>query len=463
MYVQYLSRILTTLQCFLLYSYLCYNKNGDFMKLNDIIQLNIIDYTYDALGIAKHDNKTYFVKNALLGEIVEAKITLIKKNITFCETVNIIKVSKNRVEPKCNTQCGGCQLLHMNYDEQLIFKKMLVENNVKRIAKSNAVVQNCIGSEQYNYRNKAIVPVRSINGNISLGFYKVQSNDIIELEYCHNQVDVHNQALSYIKTLLKEFNVNSVKSIFLRSSNDLKELMICFITTKHINKQLVNKLKDKFGITSILELINTSNSNSLLKGDIHELYNNNVLNDTIEEFKIMISCKSFYQVNRYQSINLYNKAIELANLTKEDTVLDAYCGIGTITMLLSKYSKYVYGIEVVKEAILNANNNKVLNNIDNIEYICGKTEDMYKIVEDKVIDVVFVDPPRKGCDTKFLDFIVKKGIKKLVYISCNPSTLARDMAYLQDNGYVSNSVIPVDMFPNTTHVECISLLELNKA
>ncbi len=366
--------------------------------------------------------------------------------------------SKNRQQLICHNNCGGCQLLHMNYEEQLRFKQGIVENNIRRIAKSDAVIKECVSSPQFDYRNKAVIPVRNTNNNIEIGFYEAKSNNIVDTDYCYNQVPVHNQALYYIRTLFKEFNVTSVKSIFLRSSNDLKELMVCFITTKHMDKNLISKLKGKFTITSILELINTTNSNSLLKGDVYELYKKDVLRDNIEDFKIEISLKSFYQINRFQSVNLYNIAIDLAQIKPTDVILDAYCGIGTLTMLLSKYSRQVYGIEVVKEAVDNANNNKLLNNISNIEYILGKTENMYKIVEDKHIDIIFVDPPRKGCDSKFLDFIVKKAVNKVVYISCNPATLARDIEYLENHNYKAKVVVPVDMFPNTTHIETICLI-----
>ncbi len=437
--------------------------------------LEIIDVDQDGQGIAKLDNKVYFIKNALTSEIVEAKIIKSNKNFSFAKTSKVIKSSIYREEPKCihYYECGGCDFMHANYDFELLMKKNKVRNTFKKIADLDINVLDTVKNNNiYGYRNKVLIPFEMKNEEIIYGFYKEKSHEIVEISDCLIENKFVKSILIKIKELLNKYKIsiyNEIehkglfKAVMIRSTS-FNRLMIVLVTTKinSVYQNIALELHNTFdNIDSIMLNINPEKTNVVLSYDYINLYGNNYIEEEILNLKFQVGASSFLQINHSQTNKLYDLAINLLNINKEMTVIDAYCGIGTITLALALKAKHVYGIEIVEEAIKNANNNKELNNITNATFICGKCEDeIEKIVKDNKIDAILFDPPRKGADRSFLETIVKTKIKRIVYISCKVSSCARDVKYLIDNNYEVKKVIPVDLFSRTTHVECICSLAL---
>ena len=439
-----------------------------------------VDYTYDGLGIIKIDGEVLFAKNLIIGE--EAKVRVLKKekNVYIGEVIKIYNPSSNRVTPSCPyyEDCGGCHLLHMNYEEQLRFKEKHVQNCINRIGGIDKEVLPIIKmDEPFKYRNKVQVSFsKDYKGNVVGGFYKEKTHQIIDNENCLLENEEAEQIISFFKSLIKKYDIEpfdrssnngTIRHLLVRTGYHSKEVMVVIITkSRFIPKQniLIQELTKKFpNIVSIIHNINEAKTNMILGNKENCIYGKSYIEDTLCGLKFRISSKSFYQVNPIQTEKLYETAIKAANLSKEDNIIDAYSGIGTIGLIASKYCKSVVGVEIVKEAIINAYSNARLNNINNAKYY---VDDASKFIinysKENKADVVFVDPPRSGLDKKFVDTLLLSKPSRVVYVSCDPSSLARDLKMLKE-GYEIESIQPVDMFPNTYHVETVVLLSHRKA
>lgn len=447
--------------------------------MNKLIEAMCVDYTYDGKGIVKGEGITAFVDNIIVGEKAKVEIIYQSKNQTLGKVKEFITTSSDRVKPKCKicNECGGCVLQHMSYKAQLEFKKNHVRDCLNKIGHINVEVNDTLGMENpYEYRNKTQVPFAEKKGKIKYGFYKEDSHDIIPFQNCLIQTNLADEILSVIKELMEKYKIapynedkrrGVIRHVLVRVGVHTNEAMIVLVTNEidfHNRKLLVKELLKRFpSVKTIVQNINTRDTNVILGEKEFVLFGKGYIEDTILGVKFKISAKSFYQVNPLQTEVLYSKAIELANLSKEDVVLDAYCGIGTIGLIASKHVKHVVGVEIVKQAIVDAKNNAKANNINNASFVCG---DASKFIVDlarvnEKMDVVFLDPPRKGLDEPLIQSLLKLKPKKIVYVSCNPSTLARDLASLKEK-YELSVVQPVDMFPHTYHVETVCCLNLKK-
>ncbi len=443
------------------------------MKENDIIKLNITDYDSEGLGIAHYENKPVFVDNALPGEVIKARITRITKNLVFADNLEILESSSEREYNICPyyKTCGGCNIMHMKYNLQLKYKTDLVKRTIHKISGFDPKVNDCIPNPNpYEYRNKIIVPFGEENGEIISGFYEAKSHKIVKSNGCMIEPSISRDIISYIKDLIKKYkievykeskNKGIIRNVMLRVSS-YNKIMVVLVATKYLPEfknmaiDINNKFKD---CISIYLNINDKMTNVVLQDDYRLLFGERYLVENINGLLFNVHPNSFLQINHKQCENLYQKAINYANIKESDVVLDAYCGIGSISLNIAKHAKFVYGIEVVKEAVDNALGNMKLNNITNADFYCGKCEDLIEnLVKDKHIDVIVFDPPRKGCDKKFLDTVIKSGIKKIVYISCKTSTFARDIKILCDNGYKILEVTPFDLFSHSIHTECCGVL-----
>ena len=434
---------------------------------------------YEGEGVCKIDNFTIFIPGALENEKVRITIVKINKNYGFGKLLEVIEPSKDRVVPKCGIykRCGGCQLQHLSYEGQLKFKKSRVEDCMRRIGKlDDFIIHDTIGMENpYRYRNKVQLPVGvgRNQGEINIGFYAQRSHEIIDMETCIIQDETADKVVSLVKQWIKEYNIEVydeqnnigiVRNIMLRKAFKTKELMVVVVTRTmempHKN-ELIDMLKTNIpGIKSIIQNVNSKLTNVVLSDKCITLYGADTISDYIGDFKFNISPLSFFQVNPVQTEALYNKALEYAGLTGNEIVFDAYCGTGTITLFLSQKAKKVYGVEIVPQAIENAIINAKQNGISNAEFIVGEAEKVIPelIAQGVKADVVVVDPPRKGCGIELLEAISSIKPKRIVYVSCDPGTLARDLGILKVMGYKTVEVQPVDMFPQTAHVEVVTLL-----
>ena len=442
------------------------------MQKNDIFEGKVIDYTHDGLGVVKIDNFPIFIEDVIEGEVIEFKIIKLKKNLGYGKVLNIIESSKNRVEGIPKT--SGANLVHMNYEEQLKFKKKKVQNVMdKALGKDSIEVLDTLGMEDgYHYRNKSVIPVQKVNGEVKMGYYKPRSHDVVNIEKCFIQYDEHNVLMNKLRSLISELNLSvydennhsgAIRHIMFRTNTLKSEIMVGIVAKEKFNKldefvEKISKLDDR--IVSIMLNINDKKTNVIFGDKTENLFGKDYINDTLDGIEFKISLRSFYQVNPVQTEVLYSKALELAELKETDTIIDAYCGIGTISLFAAKKVKKVYGIEIVEAAVLDARENAKNNNITNAEFLLGKSEDVIKklISQNVKLDAVIVDPPRKGCEESFLRDLATMNIEKIVYVSCNPATLARDMEIMRSLGYKLGAVQPVDMFPGTYHVEVITLL-----
>ncbi len=438
------------------------------MKKNDQFSGKCIGYNVEGLGIVKHEGFVFFVKNMIKDEEGEIVVTSLKKNYGFGRCLKLTRVSEHRVEPTCSIykHCGGCQLQHMNRIEQRNFKYQKVVDCFKSIAHIEPKIHDVLDMEQpYRYRNKVQVPVQIENNEVKMGFYRNHTNEIVEFDDCLVQTETSNKIVQAMKRYLKELNCgDNFKHVLIKHAHRTNEIMIVFIVKKYPFShcdELKNKLMTEFpSIKSILVNINKRNDNVILTNEEVALTENKLIQEKLHDFYFNISSKSFYQINPDQTQVLYDKAIEYAQLTQEDTVVDLYCGTGTIGLFASTHVKKVIGIEVVEAAIEDAKVNADINHIKNIEFICADAKEGAKEIlrRKEKIDVVIVDPPRKGCDEEILQSIVEMNPKRIVYVSCDPSTLARDCAFLSKLNYCVEEVQPVDMFPLTHHVENVTLL-----
>ena len=443
--------------------------------------VEIIDNGYEGEGIAKIDNFTIFIPGAIKEEKIKILIVKVLSSHAFGKILEIIKKSEKRKEVDCLTykRCGGCNLRHIEYEETLKIKQDVVQNLVNKILKNKIKVQETVGMKNpFHYRNKAQYPLGINNkGEPIIGVFANRTHEVIPIEKCLIQNPQSEQIAKYILNFIKEnkisiYNENTRKGLFrhivIKIGIRTGQIMcILVVNGENILKeeQLINELITKFPqIKTIVKNVNMKNTNVILGQRNINVYGNGYIEDILGKYTFKISPLSFYQVNPIQAEKLYNLGVEMAQISKDDTVFDLYCGIGTISLFIAKYAKKVYGIEIVKEAIDAAKENAKINNVDNTEFYAGDVE----VVLDELInknkvkaDIVMFDPPRKGLDKKSINNILQIKPKKLVYISCNPATLIRDLIMFEEQ-YEIKTIIPVDMFPWTSHIECVSLLCLKK-
>ena len=451
-------------------------------RKNDIVTLEIVDCGTDGEGIGKADGFTVFVKDAVIGDTVTAKIMKAKKNYGYGRLMEILKPSPYRVEPICPSarQCGGCQLQAVSYEEQKAFKEKKLRGHLERIGGFKELpMEPLIGmDEPYHYRNKAQFPVgRNKEGRIVTGFYAGRTHAIIENRDCALGIPQNKEVLDRVIAHMEKYNIapydemtgkGLVRHIFVRYGFFTGELMVCLIINGQDlphQKELVEKLGEIPGMTSISLNINKKRNNVILGDKVKTIWGKEYITDKIGDISYEISPLSFFQVNPHQTWKLYSKALEYADLHGEETVWDLYCGIGTISLFLAQKAKFVRGVEIVPAAIEDARRNAHLNEIDNVEFFVGKAEEVLPREYEKngvYADVIVVDPPRKGCDEMLLKTILKMQPKRVVYVSCDSATLARDLRFLCDNGYELKKVCGVDQFPQTVHVETVCQLILRK-
>ncbi|GGE35502.1 23S rRNA (uracil-5-)-methyltransferase RumA [Pullulanibacillus camelliae] len=448
------------------------------VQKNDTVEVTFSDLSHDGSGVGKVNGYTLFVPDALPGETAEVRVIKVKKAYGFGKKLKILKESPERVDPPCEIygRCGGCQLQHLSYKGQLAYKRKQVSEALARIGGLEHIpVLPVLGmDEPWNYRNKAQVPVASRNGELIAGFYQKRSHHIIEMDHCLIQDSVNDEVIQEVKRIAKTYGIEpydeekhrgTLRHIVVRVGRVSGELMVVLVTKGQdlpFRKKFIQELSMTFPqIKSIAQNINPRRTNTIFGDETRILWGREVIYDQIGDVKFAISARSFYQVNPEQTKVLYDKALEYAGLTGKETVIDAYCGIGTISLFLAQKAGHVYGVEIVPEAIEDAKANAALNKLSNVTFEVGKSEDVIPAWAKKGIkpDVIVVDPPRKGCDQALLDTIIDMKPKRMVYVSCNPATLARDLRILEDGGFKTEVVQPVDMFPQTTHVECVSLLQ----
>ena len=463
------------------------------MNKNDIVTVEITDIGVSGEGIGHVDGYTLFIKDAVIGDVVEAKVMKAKKNYGYARLMKVVTPSEYRVEPKCAfaRRCGGCQIQEMSYDRQLVFKDQKIRGNLERIGgftkeQIDAVMQPVVGMEHpFGYRNKAQFPFGTDKeGNPITGFYAGRTHDIIANTDCALGVEQNREILEIILQYMRENKIKSydektgkglIRHALIRYGFKTKEIMVCLVVNgKKLPKaeRLIEKLIQIEGMTSITISPNTRRDNVIM-GDSYEiLWGQGYITDYIGNVKYQISPLSFYQVNPVQTEKLYGLALEYADLKGDETVWDLYCGIGTISLFLAQKAKQVYGVEIVPQAIEDAKENAKINQIDNAEFFVGKAEEVLPEYyaeyerehngETAHADVIVVDPPRKGCDETLLETIVKMQPEKVVYVSCDSATLARDLKYLCANGYEIRMCRGVDQFPQSVHVETVVLLSHKK-
>ncbi|WP_300382258.1 23S rRNA (uracil(1939)-C(5))-methyltransferase RlmD [Clostridium sp.] len=442
--------------------------------------LDIIGIGYEGEGIAKIEGFPIFIQGAIIGEKVKVLIVKTNKGYAFGKLLEVIEASEDRVEPPCKyfERCGGCTIQHMNYKKQLEFKHERVMDCVSKIGGlSKDLVKFPIGMDvPYRYRNKVQLPVGLVDGKLSIGFYAPRSHNIIDIETCLIQDEVADKVSSIVREWMEKnsikaatvnggFNKNGeIRHIVIRRGFATNEVMVVIVSNKKVltcKDELIEALKANIdGLKSVVLNVNKESTNVILGEKCITLWGQKTITDYIGEFKFNISPLSFFQVNPKQTDILYNKVLEYAALTGEETVFDAYCGTGTITLFLSQKAKKVYGVEMIESAIDNANANAKENKIENAEFLIGMSEEVIPnlVSEGVKPEVIVVDPPRKGCDIKLLDSIGEVQPERIVYVSCDPSTLSRDLKVLTAKGYTVVEVQPVDMFPQTSHVETVVAL-----
>lgn len=451
-------------------------------RKNDIVTLDIEDCGVDGEGIGKADGFTVFVKDAVIGDRVTAKIMKAKKNYGYGRLMEILKPSPYRVEPKCAfaRQCGGCQLQALSYEQQLAFKEKKVRGHLERIGGFTELpMEPIIGmDEPYHYRNKAQFPVgKNKEGRIITGFYAGRTHTIIENRDCALGVSQNKEVLDRVIAHMEAYGIEPyneetgrglVRHILIRYGFFTGEVMVCLVLNGNSipkGEALIEHLLEIPGMTSITINVNKKRSNVILGEKIHLLWGKPYITDKIGDISYQISPLSFFQVNPLQTGKLYSKALEYADLHGEETVWDLYCGIGTISLFLAQKAKFVRGVEIVPAAIDNARDNARLNGIENVEFFVGKAEEVLPAEYKKngiYADVIVVDPPRKGCEESLLATMIEMQPKRIVYVSCDSATLARDLKYLCERGYELKKVCPVDQFGGTVHVETVALLTRKK-
>ena len=457
-------------------------------KSSKIVAL-CIDQNHEGQGICKVDGikdseevKEFiiFVNNMIPGEKGQIEITKLHNSYGYAKVVKIFNETKSpkRIVPICKEygSCGGCNIMHMNYDAQLEFKNKMIEETLRRIGGINNIkVLQIIGmkSPKY-YRNKVQIPYRKEHFKVNCGFFARESHNIIPINECLIQPNISTEIVKFIKNLCNEFHIEgynekynsgTIRHVLIRTNKSLNEIMVVLVLTKGLldhKDEIVSKIIKRYpAVKSIIINVNNKIGNTILGDKCITIYGKDYIIDELCGLNFRIGPKSFYQVNHQQTEVLYNKIIETGNFKQEDCIIDAYCGIGTIGLIIASHVKQVLSVEIVEEAICNAKINARDNQINNIDFVCNKAEE--QIIEwakeNIQIDAIIVDPPRKGCDIKLLDTIDEMKINKMIYVSCDPATLARDLKIMKEKGYNIRLVQPVDMFPYTSNCETITLLE----
>ena len=487
------------------------NKEQSFQK-NDLIMLEITDLTEEGQGVGKKDGLVFFVKDSVMGDKVEARILKVKKNYAYAKVENLLEASPHRIAPLCPVagKCGGCQLQHLSYEKELSWKEDRIAQSLIRIAglspeEVESKTEGILGGVLSRYRNKAQYPVQSrkevhsgkvadvsaSSSALSMGFYGFHSHRIIETKDCLINSVENPLILNCIKDWAREYKISGyeeetgkglLRHIFLRKGFSTGEILLCLVlngkSLPH-GKELWERMQDlslsveeggqvQGSIVGLCVNINEGSGNAILGRETRCLYGKDSIEDKIGELSFSISVPSFYQVNPVQTEKIYGKALEYAALTGEETVWDCYCGIGTISLFLAQKAKQVYGLEIVSEAIENAKKNAEKNGLHNTEFFVGAAEEVLpKWVEEQkregkdvgnLVDVVSLDPPRKGCDEACLSAVLELSPKRIVYVSCDPGSLARDIKYLREGGYELQKWVGIDNFPRTGHVETVALL-----
>ena len=447
------------------------------MKKNDLFTVTIEDMSEDGAGIGKTDGYTWFVKDGVIGDVVEAGVTKMKKNYGFARLVRIITPSPFRIVPRCPVarQCGGCQLQAMSYEEQLLFKERKIRSNLSRlggIPEDQIPMEPIMGMEDpWRYRNKAQFPFgRDKDGEIVTGFYAGRTHSIIPQEDCLLGIEENKDILEIIKNFMKEYKIEPydeaehrglVRHALIRKGFATGQLMVCLVINgKKLPRAevLTERLLAVPGMTSISYSVNEERTNVILGREVTHLHGPGYITDRIGEVSYRISPLSFYQVNPVQTRKLYETALEFAGLEGGETVWDLYCGIGTISLFLAQKAKKVCGVEIVPQAIQDARENARLNGMENVEFFVGKAEEVLPEQYERNhmrADVIVVDPPRKGCDERCLETIVKMQPRRLVYVSCDSATLGRDVKYLREHGFELTRARGCDMFAWSVHVEVV--------
>lgn len=482
-------------------------------KKNDIVTVEITDMGHDGEGIGKIDGYALFIKDALIGDIVEAKIIKVMKNYAYARMEKVLTPSSFRVEPKCacHRQCGGCQLQALSYDKQLEFKQNKIKNHLLRIGKFDEtyleqIMEPIVGMETpYHYRNKAQFPIgMDKEGNPIAGFYAGRTHSIIANTDCVLGASENKQILEIVLDHMKEYHVSAyqeesgkglLRHVLIRKGFATGEIMVCLVLNRKslpAEQKLAERLKKVTGVSSISVSVNRERTNVIMGKEIRTLWGSDTIADEIQIYYVKelprkeageterrkssegefvpsgrrvtyhISPLSFYQVNPFQTEKLYSLALSYAGLTGSEVVWDLYCGIGTISLFLARDAKMVYGVEVVEQAVSDAVDNAKRNHMDNVKFYKGRAEEVLPALYEKEgiqADVIVVDPPRKGCDEKCLETILKMQPRRVVYISCDSATLARDLRVLCDGGYELKKVRGCDMFPMTGHVETVVLIQ----
>ena len=470
---------------------------------NDVFTVQIEDMSEDGAGIGRLDGFIWFIKDTVIGDVVEAKAMKLKKTYGFARLTRVVEPSPHRVTPPCPVarQCGGCQLQAMSYEEQLRFKENKILGNLSRIGgfrNIRRVDENgqpkeghsgqgsadervilfypIIGmDEPWHYRNKAQFPVGLTKaGEIVTGFYAGRTHDIIAQDDCLLGVSENREILTAVREYMEKCRIRPydetihqglVRHVLIRKGFATGELMVCLVINGRklpSAERLVSELCKLSGMTSVSYSINTEKTNVIMGKEIVNLYGPGYITDYIGNVRYRISPLSFYQVNPVQTERLYRTALEYADLTGNETVWDLYCGIGTISLFLAQKAKQVYGVEIIPAAIEDARENARENGLTNVEFFVGKAEEVLPEQYEKNrirADVIVVDPPRKGCDAKCLETILKMQPERIVYVSCDSATLARDLRILCDGGYEVRKARGCDMFPMTVHCECVVCLE----
>ncbi|REK74839.1 23S rRNA (uracil(1939)-C(5))-methyltransferase RlmD [Paenibacillus paeoniae] len=462
--------------------------NTPFQK-NEEVTVDLVGLTHDGDGVGRANGFTLFVQGGLPGEQARVRVMKLKKQYGYARLQELVKASPDRINPPCDIykECGGCQLQHFDYEAQLAWKRQHVIDNLTRIGKLSVVgekdaqdgviVHPTIGMDDpWRYRNKAAVPVGAAgeNGELVAGFYARGTHRIIDMDDCLIQHEHNDEVVRVVKKVARELRIQPydestgkgvLRHIMARTGVVTGEIMVVLVTNgKRLPRQpeWIEHLRASLpGLKSIVQNVNEEHTNAIFGDETRVLWGSEFIYDELDGIRFAISARSFYQINPAQTVALYRKAVEYAALSGKERVIDAYCGIGTISLFLARQAGHVYGVEIVPEAIEDAKRNAALNGIDNASFEAGPAEVVMPRWRKEGVeaDVVVVDPPRKGCDPALLETILALQPKRVVYVSCNPSTLARDLRILEDGGYKTVEVTPVDMFPWTVHVESVALLE----
>jgi len=452
-------------------------KEKNMLKKNDVIEVEIVDLSHEGAGVAKAQGLVFFVENALPGELIRMRVLKVNKKIGFGKVEEFLRTSDQRNEnlDMAYLRTGIADLGHLSYPAQLDFKRKQVKDSLYKIAGlSDVEVPPTLGMEQpLGYRNKAQVPVRRVNGQLETGFFRKNSHDLLPIEDFYIQDPIIDQVILFTRDLLRRFDLKPydeqektglIRNLVVRRGHYSGEIMVILVTTRpkiFRVEQLMECLTEAFpAIKSIMQNINDQPGNAIFGKDWRTLYGQNYITDQMLGNDFQIAAPAFYQINTEMAEKLYQTAIDFSELTADDVVLDAYSGIGTIGLSVAKQVKQVYGVEVIPEAVENSRKNAEINGIANASYVCAPAEEAIQnwLKEGIQADVILVDPPRKGLTESFIKASVSMEPKKITYISCNVATMARDIKLYQELGYELKKVQPVDLFPQTHHVECVSLL-----